>query len=58
MRKGKITTNVLDICDMKGDFVYVLTGWEGSTTDSQILRDALAQQNGLQVPKGYPKLRD
>ncbi|KAA0062170.1 retrotransposon protein [Cucumis melo var. makuwa] len=28
--KGKIATNVLDVCDTKGDFVYVLAGWEGS----------------------------
>ncbi|KAL0541277.1 hypothetical protein IC582_021319 [Cucumis melo] len=52
--KGEIATNVLGLCDTKRDFVYVLAGWKGSATDSQILRDALAQENGLQVPKGYP----
>ncbi|KAA0066073.1 retrotransposon protein [Cucumis melo var. makuwa] len=51
-RKGKIVTNVLGVCDTKGDFVYVLVGWKGSTADSQILRDALAQQNELHVSKG------
>ncbi|TYK14046.1 retrotransposon protein [Cucumis melo var. makuwa] len=51
-RKGEIATNVLGVCDTKGDFVYVLAGWEGSAADSRILRDALSQENGLQVPKG------
>ncbi|KAL0554867.1 hypothetical protein IC582_008797 [Cucumis melo] len=50
--KGDIATNVLGVCDTKGDFVYVLAGWKGSAADSRILRDALSQENGLQVPKG------
>ncbi|KAL4022707.1 hypothetical protein IC575_016451 [Cucumis melo] len=50
-RKGEIATNVLGVCDTKGDFVYVLAGWEGSAADSRILRDALSRENGLQVPK-------
>ncbi|KAL0556206.1 hypothetical protein IC582_004716 [Cucumis melo] len=41
-RKGEIATNVLGVCDTKGDFVYVLAGWEGSAADSRILRDALS----------------
>ncbi|KAA0063791.1 retrotransposon protein [Cucumis melo var. makuwa] len=49
-RKGEIATNVLGVCDTKGDFVYVLAGWEGSAADSQILRDALSRENGLQRP--------
>ena len=51
-RKGEIATNVLGVCDTKGDFVYVLAGWEGSAADSRILRDAISRENGLQVPKG------
>ncbi|KAL0536142.1 hypothetical protein IC582_025076 [Cucumis melo] len=51
-------TNVLGVCDTKGDFVYVLAGWKGSAADSQILRDAISQENGLQVPKGYYYLCD
>ncbi|KAL4035776.1 hypothetical protein IC575_004483 [Cucumis melo] len=51
-RKGEIATNVLGMCDTKGDFVYVLVGWKGSAADSRILRDALSRENGLQVPKG------
>ncbi|KAA0033883.1 putative nuclease HARBI1 [Cucumis melo var. makuwa] len=29
MCKEEIATNVLDVCDTKGDFVYVSTDWEG-----------------------------
>ncbi|KAA0055933.1 retrotransposon protein [Cucumis melo var. makuwa] len=36
--KGEIATNVLGVCNMKGDFVYVLAGWEGSVVDSGISR--------------------
>ncbi|KAA0031771.1 retrotransposon protein [Cucumis melo var. makuwa] len=57
-RKGEIATNVLGVCDTKGDFVYVLAGWEGSAADSRILCDALSRENGLQVPKGYYYLCD
>ncbi|KAA0062787.1 retrotransposon protein [Cucumis melo var. makuwa] len=53
-RKREIATNVMGVCDTKGDFVYVLAGWEGSAADSQIPRDALSRENGLQVLKGYP----
>ena len=31
-RKGKVATNVLGVCDMKGDFVFILVGWEGVRT--------------------------
>ncbi|TYK27617.1 retrotransposon protein [Cucumis melo var. makuwa] len=57
-RKEKIATNVLGVCDTKGDFVYVLAGWEGSATDSRILRDVLSRENGLQVSKEYYYLCD
>ncbi|TYK10955.1 retrotransposon protein [Cucumis melo var. makuwa] len=48
-RKGEVTTNVLSVCDMKGDFVYILAGWEGSVADSRILRYALSGPNGLKA---------
>ncbi|KAA0035868.1 retrotransposon protein [Cucumis melo var. makuwa] len=57
-RKGEVATNVLGVCDTKGDFVYVLAGWEGSAADSRILCDALSRPNGLKVPKGYYYLVD
>ncbi|KAA0060538.1 retrotransposon protein [Cucumis melo var. makuwa] len=52
-RKEEIATNILGVCDTKGDFVYVLAGWEGSVADSRILRDAISRENGLQVPKEW-----
>lgn len=33
-------------------FIYVLAGWEGSASDSRVLRDAVARRNGLKIPKG------
>ncbi|KAA0059045.1 retrotransposon protein [Cucumis melo var. makuwa] len=40
-------TRKLDICDTKGNFVYVLADWEGFAVVSWILRDVLARPNGL-----------
>ncbi|KAL0401180.1 UNVERIFIED_CONTAM: hypothetical protein Slati_4147900 [Sesamum latifolium] len=31
-------------------FIYVLTGWEGSAADSRILRNAINQPTGLRIP--------
>ncbi|CAN1153561.1 hypothetical protein LINPERPRIM_LOCUS14773 [Linum perenne] len=50
-RKGHISTNVLGVCDVNLRFTYVLPGWEGSASDSHVLRDALSRQNGLKVPR-------
>ncbi|XP_028085400.1 uncharacterized protein LOC114286431 [Camellia sinensis] len=33
-------------------FIYVLLGWEGSASDSRVLRDAVSRPNGLKVPTG------
>lgn len=30
-RKSEVAMNVLDVCDTKRDFVFVLVGWDGST---------------------------
>ncbi|KAA0063430.1 putative nuclease HARBI1 [Cucumis melo var. makuwa] len=51
-RKSKVAINVLGVCNTKGDFVFVLSGWEGSTADSRILRDVISRHNGLKVSKG------
>jgi hypothetical protein len=37
-------------------FNYVLTGWEGSTSDARVYEDA--QANGLNIPKGKYLLAD
>ncbi|KAH6833461.1 nuclease HARBI1-like protein, partial [Perilla frutescens var. hirtella] len=34
------------------EFIYVLSGWEGSAHDSRLLNDALSRRNGLHVPQG------
>ncbi|KAJ9542050.1 hypothetical protein OSB04_028556 [Centaurea solstitialis] len=53
-RKNDIATNVLGVCSQDMQFIYVLTGWEGSAADGRVLRDALLRPHGLKVPwPGY-----
>ncbi|KAA0049607.1 retrotransposon protein [Cucumis melo var. makuwa] len=52
-RKGDITTNVLGVCSQNGEFIFVMPRWEGSVSDSRVLRDAVSRPIGLKVPKGY-----
>ncbi|KAL8483334.1 hypothetical protein ACS0TY_026141 [Phlomoides rotata] len=49
-RKGNIYVNVLAMCDRDMNYIYVLSGWEGSAADSRILRDAVTRTDGLKVP--------
>ncbi|TYK15965.1 retrotransposon protein [Cucumis melo var. makuwa] len=51
-RKGDITTNVLGVCSQNGEFIFVMPRWEGSVSDSRVLRDAVSRPIGLKVPKG------
>ncbi|XP_021827275.1 uncharacterized protein LOC110767919 [Prunus avium] len=51
-RHGKISQNVLAACNIDLEFMYVLSGWEGSTHNSKLLSDALSRRNGLKVPQG------
>ncbi|KAH6833666.1 nuclease HARBI1-like protein [Perilla frutescens var. hirtella] len=44
--------NVLAACNFDLQFIYVLSGWEGSAHDSKLLNDALSRRNGLHVPQG------
>ncbi|RXI04820.1 hypothetical protein DVH24_039094 [Malus domestica] len=57
-RKGHIATNVLGVCTHVLKFVYVLSGYEGSATDSRVLGDVVARANGLKVPTGTYYLVD
>ncbi|KAL0559281.1 hypothetical protein IC582_003882 [Cucumis melo] len=57
-RKGDITTNVLGVCSQNGEFIFVMPGWEGSASDSRVLRDAVSRPTSLKVPKGYYYLCD
>lgn len=36
----KLSQNCLFVCDFNLHFTYMLTGWEGSTSDSHILGNA------------------
>jgi hypothetical protein len=51
-RYGKISQNVLAASNFDLEFIYVLSGWEGSAHDSRVLNDALTRRNGLKVPSG------
>ena len=51
-RKNEIATNVLGVCSPNMQFIYVLPGWEGSTHDMRVLRDAVTRRNGLKIPTG------
>ncbi|KAL7219934.1 hypothetical protein ACSBR2_012903 [Camellia fascicularis] len=57
-RKGEIATNVLGVYSQDMQFIYVLPGWKGSTSDSRVLRDAVSRPNGLKVPTGKYYLVD
>ncbi|XP_058199469.1 protein ALP1-like [Rhododendron vialii] len=57
-RKGEISTNVLGVCTRDQKFSYVLSGWEGSATDSRILHNAITRPTGLKVPHGHYYLVD
>jgi hypothetical protein len=51
-RKSYPTQNVMAAIDFDLRFTFVLAGWEGTTHDAYILRNALERQNGLRVPQG------
>jgi hypothetical protein len=55
-RKGSLSQNVLAICSFSMQFLYLLTGWEGSVNDSFLYSDACI--NDLRVPPGYFYLGD
>uniref|UniRef100_A0A8I6XQ63 DDE Tnp4 domain-containing protein n=1 Tax=Hordeum vulgare subsp. vulgare TaxID=112509 RepID=A0A8I6XQ63_HORVV len=50
-RKKYNTQNVMVVVDFNPRFTYVLSGWEGTTHDATVLRDALGHENGLRVTK-------
>ncbi|KAL0430505.1 UNVERIFIED_CONTAM: hypothetical protein Sradi_0676500 [Sesamum radiatum] len=47
-----ILINVLEVCNPNMQFIYVLSGWEGSAADSRVLRDAIHRPHGFRVPSG------
>ncbi|KAG8376305.1 hypothetical protein BUALT_Bualt09G0049500 [Buddleja alternifolia] len=58
-RKSDPTQNVLAACTFDLKFTYILSGWEGSASDSRILKDALSRAHDrLIVPQGKYYLVD
>lgn len=57
-RKGNIAVNVLGVCDRDMNFIYALTGWEGSAADARVLRDAVTRDEPFKVPRGCYYLCD
>lgn len=55
-RKGFIGQNVLAACNFALLFVYILSGWEGSASDSQIFN--YARERDFAVPRGMYYLAD
>ncbi|KAL5798550.1 hypothetical protein ACOSQ2_003370 [Xanthoceras sorbifolium] len=50
-RHGTISQNVLAACNFDLEFIYVLSGWEGSVHDSKVISDVLLRRNELKVPQ-------
>lgn len=57
-RKGEIAMNLLAACSKEMQYIYVLSGWEGSAADSRVLRDAVSRRHGLRIPHGQYFLVD
>jgi hypothetical protein len=49
-RKGTLSINVMVACDFDLNITLISSGWEGSATDSRVLRSAMSK--GFQVPPG------
>lgn len=54
--KGAITQNCLAICTFDMKFIYVFSGWEGSTSDLTVFHDA--HVTDLPIPPGKYYLAD
>ncbi|XP_009775885.1 uncharacterized protein [Nicotiana sylvestris] len=57
-RKDYSTQNVLATCTFDLKFTYVLAGWEGTASDSRIMKEALNRQDPLKLPEGKYYLVD
>ena len=51
-RNGYTTQNVLAACSFDLKFTYVLPGWEGTASDSKIIKNALTRNDNLKIPQG------
>jgi hypothetical protein len=50
-RKGQISQNILAVCDLEMNFLYVLAGWEGSVCDGRVFQSA--QDLDFTIPAGH-----
>ncbi|XP_028805159.1 uncharacterized protein LOC114760071 [Neltuma alba] len=57
-RKEFPTQNVLAVCTFDLKFTYVLLGWEGTASDSRIIKNALVREDSLKIPEGKYYLVD
>ncbi|XP_057416615.1 uncharacterized protein LOC130711133 [Lotus japonicus] len=57
-RKEYPTQNVFAACSFDLKFTYVLPGWEGTASDSRIVKSALTREYALKVPQGKYYLAD
>ncbi|XP_058740988.1 uncharacterized protein LOC131613326 [Vicia villosa] len=57
-RKDYPTQNVLAACTFDLKFTYVLAGWEGSSSDSRIIKNALTREDKLKISQGKYYLVD
>jgi hypothetical protein len=55
-RKGTLNINVILACDFDLNITFLSSGWEGSATNSRVLRSAMSK--GFQVPPGMFYLVD
>ena len=51
-KKEHPAQNVLVACSFGLKFTYVLPGWEGTTSDSRIIKNALNRKDTLIIPNG------
>nr|KAJ0203012.1 hypothetical protein LSAT_V11C500256410 [Lactuca sativa] len=51
-RKGYPTINVLAACTFDLKFTYVLTSWEGTASDSRIIKNTFTRNDKLLIPSG------
>ncbi|XP_031262358.1 uncharacterized protein LOC116120547 [Pistacia vera] len=56
--KNEIATNVLGVYTPDMQFIYLLTGWEGSAVYGKVLRDAINRRHRLKVTQGFYYLCD
>ncbi|KAL8106144.1 hypothetical protein AgCh_029810 [Apium graveolens] len=57
-RKDYPTQNILGTCTFDLKFSYVLAGWEGTASDSRIIKNALTRNHCPKIPEGKYYLVD